>query len=50
VGNPVQELWAASPSIKAFVDALAPVTSREMLLALLADRGIPYPPATSDQN
>jgi hypothetical protein len=50
VGNPVQELWAANPSIKAFLDALAPVTSREMLLALLEGRGIEYPPPTSDQN
>jgi hypothetical protein len=50
VGEPVQELWAASPSIKAFLDALGPVTSREQLLAVLADKGIVYPPPTSDQN
>jgi hypothetical protein len=50
VGNPVQDLWAASPSIRSFLDALAPVTSREMLLALLAEKGIVYPPPTSGQN
>jgi hypothetical protein len=50
VGNPVQELWAASPSIRSFLGALAPVTSREMLLALLAEKGIVYPPPTSGQN
>ncbi len=35
VGGPVQELWAANPNIKAFLNALAPITDREMLLALL---------------
>jgi hypothetical protein len=50
VGNPVQELWAASPSVKAFLDALAPVTDRQMLLALLAEMGVEYPPPTSGQN
>jgi len=48
VGNPVQELWAANPSIKAFLDALAPVTSQEMLLELLAEQGVQYPPPASD--
>ncbi len=50
VGKPVQELWAASPSIKTFLDALGPITSRDMLLALLAEKGVAYPPPTSDQN
>jgi hypothetical protein len=50
IGNPVQELWAASPSIKAFIDALSPVTSREMLLELLTEMGVDYPAATSDRN
>lgn len=50
VGSPVQELWAASPSIKAFIDALAPVTSREMLLELLAEMGVEFPPSRLDQN
>jgi len=44
VGNPVQELWAANPSLKSFLDALGPVTSREALLALLAEKEIEYPP------
>lgn len=46
VGDPVQELWAASPSIKSFLEALGPVTSREMLLELLAAKGVEYPPPT----
>ncbi len=50
IGNPVQELWAASRTLKAFLDDLSPVTSREMLLALLAEKGVEYPPPTSDQN
>ena len=50
VGNPVQQLWAANPSVKAFLEALAPVTSREQLLALLDQLGVAYPPPTSDQN
>jgi hypothetical protein len=50
VGNPVQELWAVSPSIKSFLDALGPVTSREMLLALLEEKGVPHPSPTSDRN
>ncbi len=43
IGNPVQELWAANPSLKSFLDALGPVTSREALLALLAEKEIAYP-------
>ncbi len=35
VGNPVQDLWAVSPSLKAFLDALGPVTSREGVLEAL---------------
>jgi hypothetical protein len=51
VGGPVQELWAASPSIKAFLNALAPVTNREALLALLEKMDVDYPtPTPSDQN
>jgi hypothetical protein len=50
VGDPVQELWAASPSIKAFIDALAPITSREELLELLTEMNVEYPPPTSGQN
>lgn len=48
VGNPVQALWAASPSIKPFLDALAPITDREALLKLLEEKGIEYPGPTSD--
>ena len=50
VGIAMQQLWAASPSIKDFLDALAPVTSREKLLTVLAEKGIEYQPPTSDQN
>jgi hypothetical protein len=50
IGGPVQELWAASPSIKAFLDALGPVTNRDQLLAILAEKGIAYPPSKTDQN
>jgi hypothetical protein len=50
VGSPVQQLWAANPTIRAFLEALAPVTSREKLLALLDQMGVEYPPPTSDQN
>ena len=50
IGEPIQKLWAASTSIRAFVEALAPVTSREMLLALLDRMGVEYAPPTSDQN
>ena len=46
IGNPVQELWAANPSVRAFIEALSPITSQDMLLALLAKRGIAYPPPT----
>lgn len=35
IGNPVQDLWAVSPSLKSFLDALGPVTSREQLLEVL---------------
>jgi hypothetical protein len=48
VGDPVQELWAASASIKDFLETLAPISSREMLLDALADKGIEYPPPTPD--
>ncbi len=48
VGGPVQEIWAANPSIKAFLDSLAPITTREMLLALLEEMGIEYTPPTLD--
>ena len=50
VGEPVQQVWAASPSIKFFLEALAPITSRDMLLALLDEMGVEYPPPTSDQS
>jgi hypothetical protein len=50
VGGPVQELWAANPAIKTFLNVLAPITNREMLFALLEEMGIEYPPPTSDQN
>jgi hypothetical protein len=51
IGGPVQEIWAASPSIKAFLNALAPITDREALLALLEEMDVEYPPATqSGQN
>ncbi|MFN2271523.1 MAG: hypothetical protein ACK2US_11840 [Anaerolineae bacterium] len=50
IGGPVQQVWAASPSIKFFLEALAPITSREMLLALLDEMGVEYPPPTSDQS
>jgi hypothetical protein len=50
VGNPVQQLWAANPSIRAFLEALAPITSREQLLALLDQIGVEYSPPRSDQN
>jgi hypothetical protein len=50
VGNPVQELWAASPSIKFFLDSIAPITSREMLLALLEEIGVEYLAPRSDRN
>lgn len=43
VGDPVQKLWAASPSIKAFIEALASVNSREVLLDVLDEKGIEYP-------
>jgi hypothetical protein len=48
VGNPVQALWAANPSIKPFLDALAPITDREALLKLLEEKGVEYPSPTSD--
>jgi hypothetical protein len=48
IGDPVQELWAASPSIKAFVETLAPISSRAMLLDELARMGVPYPPPTPE--
>ena len=50
VGGPVQQLWAASASIRSFIDALSPITSRDMLLALLEELGVEYPPPTSDQS
>lgn len=50
VGGPVQQVWAASSSIKSFLEALAPITSRDMLLALLDEMGVEYPPPTSDQS
>jgi hypothetical protein len=50
IGNPVQELWAASPSIRAFLDTVADITSRDMLLTVLAEQGVEYPPPTSDRN
>lgn len=46
IGDPVQELWAASPTIKSFLDAIGPITSREMLLDLLAKKGIEFPPTS----
>jgi hypothetical protein len=48
IGDPVQELWAASPSIKAFIETLTPISSREMLLDELAEMGVTYPPPTPD--
>ncbi len=48
IGDPVQELWAASSSIKAFVETLAPISSRTMLLDKLSEMGVPYPPPTTD--
>jgi hypothetical protein len=41
-------LWAASASIKDFLETLAPISSREMLLEALTDKGIEYPPPTPD--
>jgi hypothetical protein len=48
VGDPVQKLWATSASIKDFLETLAPISSREMLLEALAERGVEYLPPTSD--
>ena len=50
VGGAMQQLWAASPSTKDFLDALAPVTSRDKLLQVLRDKGVDYQPPTSGQN
>jgi hypothetical protein len=41
-------LWATSASIKDFLETLAPISSREMLLEALAERGVEYLPPTSD--
>jgi len=50
VGGPVQHVWAASSSIRFFLEALAPITSRDMLLELLDEMGVEYPPPKSDQS
>jgi hypothetical protein len=50
IGGPVRTLWEANPSVKVFLDTLAPLTSREELLALLVEMDVEYPQPTSDQN
>jgi hypothetical protein len=48
VGNPVQDLWAVSPSLKAFIETLGSVTSREEVLEALEEMEQKYGSVATD--